>query len=262
MAGGIVAFKWAEEGENQLLVLMNRENWGSRIIRAASWNENGQILRGIDERYSGTWFGISKKGRVSFVLSSSLVSEYRREITPELCASHFLDGTESPQEFAESVEADMEKKKMMYGHGEFNLIVADLNLCSMFHIMKGAHNPDVLIEEVPYGTHTLSLRGLDCSNYRKDTRLRELFTHMIEDLKIDDGDHQLPQLENIAGRFMYDAAGGMHALFSEDGDEEKRYGITSTTALLVKRTKKVMFFERFREESGVWNPYNFDFDIQ
>ncbi|XP_023640368.1 uncharacterized protein LOC17889231 [Capsella rubella] len=215
MAGGIVAFKWAEEGENQLLVLMNRENWGSRIIRAASWNENGQILRGIDERYSGTWFGISKKGRVSFVLSSSLVSEYRREITPELCASHFLDGTESPQEFAESVEADMEKKKMMYGHGEFNLIVADLNLCSMFHIMKGAHNPDVLIEEVPYGTHTLSLRGLDCSNYRK-----------------------------------------------EDGDEEKRYGITSTTALLVKRTKKVMFFERFREESGVWNPYNFDFDIQ
>ncbi|EFH67174.1 predicted protein [Arabidopsis lyrata subsp. lyrata] len=188
---GIVAFNWTEGNNNQLTLLMNRDNWENR------------------------------------------------------------QGSMSPDQFAN--ELRLHEKKSNERH-VYSLIVADMTSSSMVHILKPLDTKsDVIIETVPFGVHTLSsYEGLDSTESSRDSRLRGLFSQMIVDL----GNNEKPQMQGIAGRFMYDAAGGRDALRSQ------RFGTTSTTALVVKRTKEVMLFERYMEENGAWTKRHFAFNIQ
>ncbi|CAL9234439.1 hypothetical protein ISN45_Aa04g012470 [Arabidopsis thaliana x Arabidopsis arenosa] len=68
---------------------------------------------------------------------------------------------------------------------------------------------------------------------------------------------------------MYDAEGGRDAVFVQIRDDHPsgkfgmlRFGTTSTTTLVVKRTREVMLFERYMEENGTWTTHDFAFNIQ
>ncbi|XP_020866093.1 uncharacterized protein LOC110224394 [Arabidopsis lyrata subsp. lyrata] len=253
---GIVAFNWAEGNNNQLMLLMNRDNWENRVIRGASWNANGHILSGRCEDNGGTWFGISRGGRVAFLVGSSLGLDYIEPDTgSELYPIEFLESNMSLEDFPLHVA---QREAQRHNNGEldpsegwsYSLIVADMTLNSMVHIWKTFQDdPDIIVNPVPFGVHTISpYFGLD-SEASRDLRLRGLFNEMIDDL----GNNQLPPLAEIAGRFMYNAEGDQ-----EDGDAvfleamtvhpneqlgRQRLGTTSTTALVVERTGRARVFE-------------------
>ncbi|XP_010441639.1 PREDICTED: transport and Golgi organization 2 homolog [Camelina sativa] len=262
---GIVAFNWAEGGNNQLMLLMNRDNWGNRVISKASWNRNGQILSGRCKKNEGTWFGISKRGRVAFLVNTSLLLDrVKANSGSELYPLHFLEGDLSPQQFAEELKQHEQEsnERLVY-----SLIVADMTSNSMVHIRKPeAYKSNVVIENVTFGVHTLSsYEGLDSTESPRDLLLSGLFSQMIVDL----GNNQLPPLRDIAGKFMYDTEGERDAVFLETTDEHpsgnldmQRYGTTSTTALVVKHTREVMFFERFMDTNGGWDKHDFNFNIE
>ncbi|CAL9216875.1 unnamed protein product [Arabidopsis halleri] len=234
----------------------------TRVISGASWSRNGQILSGRCKANNGMWFGITKRGPVDFLVNTSLLLDrVKANGGSELYPVHFLEGNMSPDQFAN--ELRLHEKQSNERH-VYSLIVADMTSSSMVHILKPLDTKsDVIIETVPFGVHTLSsYEGLDSTESSRDSRLRGLFSQMIVDL----GNNEKPQMEGIAGRFMYDATGGRDAVFLQTRDEHpsgnlgsQRFGTTSTTALVVKRT---MLFERYMEENGAWTKHHFAFNIQ
>ncbi|EOA14878.1 hypothetical protein CARUB_v10028204mg [Capsella rubella] len=284
---GIVAFNWTEKSngkwwsrsskndDNEMTLVMNRDNWGNRVITKASWDKKDRILcgrcednSGIKDNDVGTWLAISRRGRVAFLMSGTLLTD---DVVPlygcEKYPTEFLESDMSPREFAEHiVRRDGDKQNTW----SYSLIVADMVSGLMVHIRKPDPNkPDVMIEDVRFGVHTLSPHeGLD-STHPKDMHLKHRFTQMIKGL----GDDPLKKLKEFAEGFMASPVG--------EGDQEpvfvdkmlnhpdiqrglgkQRYGTTSTTALLVKHTREVMFFERFRKEDGVWDTHNIGFNFQ
>ncbi|KAG7592389.1 Transport and Golgi organization protein 2 [Arabidopsis thaliana x Arabidopsis arenosa] len=157
---GIVAFNWAEGNNNQLTLLMNRDNWVHRDISGASWNGNGQILSGRSADNDGTWFGISRGGRVAFLVSAEiLLDHFDPFFASELYPIKFLEGNMTPQAFGNYVAQRGEVGQLL----SFSLIVADMTLNSMIHIRKPEQaESNVMIQPVPFGVHTLSpYDGLD-----------------------------------------------------------------------------------------------------
>ncbi|KAG7598599.1 Transport and Golgi organization protein 2 [Arabidopsis suecica] len=269
---GIIAFNWGEGKNNQLTLLMNRDNWENRVISGTSWNRNGQILSGRCVANNGTWFGISKRGRVAFLVNAEILLDDVDQYTgSELYPIEFLESKKSPLEFADHV-ARRERQRHNNGYmsdpaegWSYSLIVADMTLNSMVHIRKPVQaESNVMIQPVPFGVHTLSpYDGLDSTELPRDLRLRSLFSQMILDL----GNNEL--MEEISWRFMYDAEGGRDAVFLQTRDDHPsgelgmlRFGTTSTTALVVKRTREVMLFERYMEVNGAWTTHDFAFNIQ
>ncbi|VVA94333.1 unnamed protein product [Arabis nemorensis] len=300
---GIVGFQW---GANQLTLLQNRDNWETRqvllykfiynfvhqyalhcwlmskcviqrVIKAAAWNEGENILRGRCEESDGTWFCVSKRGRVAFLVDSALMvnmfDENGRgpESTP---VEFFLSGL-SPEMFAAKLVAEENEYHSQFEDEDddemsgraYELIVADITSGSMVYISKPSSVESVVhTQQVAFGVHTLSLEGLD-SGSPKDQRLRGLFNEMIGQ----NGNQELPPMNELAAR-LYDpteAVPGdeLTALFvdkianlaSSELDHE-RCGTTSTTAFSVNHTNKAKFYERYLE-NGNWYESNFAFNI-
>ncbi|EOA36179.1 hypothetical protein CARUB_v10010044mg [Capsella rubella] len=256
---GILAFKWAAEGEgnNKLTLMMNRDNYVSRVISGASWNSH--ILSGRCEYNNGTWFAISKRGRVAFLMSVTLiVDDFEPDSGCELYPVKFLESNLSPQEFAEQM---VQRDGTRQCGWSYSLIVADMNSNSMVHIRKpDKSQPNFMIQTVPFGVHTLSpFEGLDSMTEPKDVHLKHRFTQMISGL----GNNPQPQLEAFARRSMCSPGEGtmftdrmiIHAV----SEGLHLHGTTSTTALLVKHSKEVIVFERFRNNNSVWNEHEFHF---
>ncbi|EOA29210.1 hypothetical protein CARUB_v10025484mg [Capsella rubella] len=248
---GIVGFNWAEEGNNQLVLLMNRDNWGNRVINGGSWN--GQILSGRSADNKGTWLAISRGGRVAFLMSKTLLLD---QVVPdrgcELYPIEFVEGNMSPQDFAMHVtERDVDSQKGW----SYSLIVADMASNSMVHMRKPVlDDPYVMIQPVSFGLHTLSPDGgLDSTISVRDLQMRDFFNH-------DD----LPALDEMARRAT--EAGLFLESIAEHPNHKlgtQRFGTTSTTALAVTRTGKVMFVERFVDLGGwTWIKHDFDLNIQ
>ncbi|KAF8090931.1 hypothetical protein N665_0461s0017 [Sinapis alba] len=240
---GIAAFEW---GERQLTLLYNRDNF-----------DNWQVLSGRGQPNGGTWCGISRNGRVAFLVDAMIFDE-------ELL---LLQGHMSPQDFANEIARD----PLRYSGMAFKLIVADITSNSMFFINKlSATVPHVHIEQVAFGVHTLSYSGLD-SNLPNDLRLKDFFTEMIDQYE----NKPVPSVKEIAKRFMYDPTeaveGNKLTAFSVDFEvrelnsnwipiKEGRYRTTSTTALTVKPTNEVKFYERYLQ-NGEWRDHEVHFNI-
>ncbi|KAG7592388.1 Transport and Golgi organization protein 2 [Arabidopsis thaliana x Arabidopsis arenosa] len=203
---GIVAFNWAEGNNNQLTLLMNRDNWVHRDISGASWNGNGQILSGRSADNDGTWFGISRGGRVAFLVSAEiLLDHFDPFFASELYPIKFLEGNMTPQAFGNYVAQRGEVGQLL----SFSLIVADMTLNSMIHIRKPEQaESNVMIQPVPFGVHTLSpYDGLD-SIEPWDLLVFDVFNQMTAEL----GNNPLPPPKEIAG-IMYDDAEEEDAVF-------------------------------------------------
>ncbi|EFH69365.1 predicted protein [Arabidopsis lyrata subsp. lyrata] len=262
---GIVGFQWGEGNYNQLTLLMNRDNY---------------ILSGRCQDNGGSWFGISRGGRVAFLVSGDLlVDRVLPHMGSELYLIEFLAGNMTPQEFAN----DVARRNEMVYLTTFSLIVADMPLNSMVHIRK-LQPMAVESEIVPFGVHTLSAHGGLDGTLPRDLLMRGIYNLMY-------GNNPLPPLE-LARRCMSNAEGGPHdALYLDKMVEhfEKfnltffmvhpctitnlflfnsvqyyggHFGTTSTTALVVERTGRVRVFERYMMENGTYNTHDFDFDLQ
>jgi len=63
-----------------------------RVISGASWSRHGQILSGRCKANNGTWFGITKGGRVAFLVNTSLLLDRVKSYSgSELYPVRFLE---------------------------------------------------------------------------------------------------------------------------------------------------------------------------
>ncbi|ESQ49108.1 hypothetical protein EUTSA_v10021358mg [Eutrema salsugineum] len=256
---GIVAFHWENK---QLTLLHNRDNFDYWRIKAADWDKKEEILSGWIEQLGGTWCGISKSGRVAFLVDSDSFSNgLNRCLNSAKLPAEFLATSWSPAEFASMVA-----KRDSFNTGlAYNLIVADITSNTMSYISKPlAKKKNVHTENVGFGVHILSLAGLDAKS-PKDLRLRHHFMEMLI------GDYKNKPLKEIATRLMYDpneAVKGdkLSAIFVDsmiqiNRGEKRRYRTTCTTALTVNPDKEVKFFEGYLMISGQWKEHDFTFQL-
>ncbi|CAH2036732.1 unnamed protein product [Thlaspi arvense] len=240
--------------------LGNKASFYDLAIKTAAWDEDNKILAGRCEVNGGTWCGVSKNGRVAFLVDTALVMNdiKIRGGASELIPIRFLKSTMTPKDYAKEVK-NAEKEC----HNEsraYNLIVADVTSKEMYFIKKPlADKTRVDISKVDFGVHTLSLAGLDGG---EDSRLKGLFKEMIDAHK----NKQLPPLKELAQRLMYDPEPSFYFETTDippnhGNEQRKRYGTTSTTALVVKPTKEVIFYEKHFERPGVWTHHDFTFNI-
>ncbi|XP_009149519.1 uncharacterized protein LOC103872831 [Brassica rapa] len=255
---GISAFEW---GERQLTLLYNRDNFDTWMINGAAWNV--EVLSGWAQPNGGTWCGISRNGRVAFLVDAMIFDGLNNCVS---LPAEFLQGHMSPQDFANEIATD----PLRYTGMTFKLIVADITSNSMFYINKlSATVPHVRTEQVAFGVHILSYSGLD-GHLPNDLRLKDFFNEMIDEYK----NEEQPSLRETAERFMYDPTeaveGNKLTAFFVDFEvreysnwipiKEGRYRTTSTTALTVKPTNEVKFYERYLE-NGEWRDHQVSFNI-
>ncbi|CAL9215651.1 unnamed protein product [Arabidopsis halleri] len=225
-----------------------------RETKPAAWDESNQILSVLPVHSFGTWFGISKQGRLVFLVNPPKLNN----LSPVLRPVDFLLREMSPWEFAREWSEKSNLAKIMNRGMTYHIVVADINSKSMVYISKGsAKDSNVHTEEVGFGVHTLSSSGLDIQFPEYLHRLKTFSCEIMSDIK----DKEVTPMKELAERFtMYDP-------FETDKEDSedifgkvRQYEITSTIALAVKRNKEVMFHERFWE-NGKWNPNDVTFNI-
>ncbi|ESQ34762.1 hypothetical protein EUTSA_v10008393mg [Eutrema salsugineum] len=284
---GIVAFQW---GDKQLTLLQNREDLIKRKTEPVAWDEDNKILRGLPENSFGTWCGVSRRGRVAFLVDALL----HDNLSPSMFRPvDFLRGEMSPMDFAKEWSADSKCAYIMNRGLAYHMIVADVNSNSMVYISKTSPGDSIVrTAKVDFGVHSFSTSGLD-SQFDKDLHMKTAFCEIIGNKR----NKEMPPLKEMAEKFVYEPveAGQTSASSSLDSNKKKSAlhmsfpdikgkrsdETTSTTslavkptkevkqkdsetmstiALVVKPTKQVKLYERYLK-NGKWNDHDFTFKI-
>ena len=116
----LILLAWQACEEHPLVVAANRDEFHARpTAPAAFWDERPAILAGRDLEARGTWMGISRSGRFAAVTNFRGAGEPRAAQSRGSLVSVFLDGTEGPAKYVESL---VERGS---SYGGFNLLVTD-----------------------------------------------------------------------------------------------------------------------------------------
>ncbi|KZV53855.1 transport and Golgi organization 2 [Dorcoceras hygrometricum] len=261
----IAVFIWRSHPLYPFLLLLNRDEYHNRPTKPLGWWDDGEILGGRDELAGGTWLACSRDGKLVFLTNV-------REIqTNPLLKSRgdlpvrYLKSKKSPKEFAEELvgEPDM--------YGGFNLILTDLCSKSMVYITNRPKNHGLSIAEVSPGIHVLSNAKLD-TLWPKAQRL----LYSFEDAVHKCGDSEI-SIEEMGEKLMNDTTKDdesklphiyppefeyhLSAIFVEVDTPLGRYGTRSTSAVAVKTSGEVCFYEKYLDED-TWKSNTISYHVE
>nr|GLL47500.1 uncharacterized protein LOC109162132 isoform X1 [Ipomoea trifida] len=255
-----------------------------RPTKALAWWDDGVILGGRDVLAGGTWLGCNLNGKIAFLTNVREVVDLPSSHTKSrgdlpvrflrvpitlivIYASSWLQSNKSPRDFAEELMGEADH------FGGFNLIVVDICSMTMFYITNRPKDRGVSATEVLPGIHVLTNASLD-SPWPKAQRLQKGFKLVLEEY----GESEIP-LESAGKQLMKDTTKdeernllpGIYApereyrlssIFVEaDEDSEGRYGTRSTSALAIKNSLEVNFYE-MRLENDLWKEQTISFKIE
>ncbi|RAL53187.1 hypothetical protein DM860_006859 [Cuscuta australis] len=268
----IAAFLWKSHPLYPFLLFLNRDEYYDRPTKPLGWWEegDGEIAGGRDGAAGGTWLCCNTSGKVAFLTNvregvdpSSSPAKSRGELPVR-----FLKSNKSPHDFAEELtgEADL--------FGGFNLVVVDLCSMTMLYITNRPKGKGVLVTEVSPGIHVLTNATLD-SPWPKAQRLRRGLKLVLEEY----GESEIP-VESTAKELMQDTTRDedendlpgilspefefqLSSIFVEiESPSGRRFGTRSTSALAVKNSSEVEFYERSYHVNGLWEEQTISFNMK
>ena len=222
----------------KLVIAANRDEFYDRPTAPPSfWNDRPDLLAGRELRAGGTWFGISKKGRIAAITNyrdpASIKSNApsRGELV-----SDFLTGDEKPEEYL----ASLDLKAGAYNG--FNLIVGVKDqICWYSNRGKGTRSliPGIYgvsnhLLDTPWPKVSRGKASLENILSNNPITSPETLFHILLDRSIPDDDN-LP-----------DTGVGLEweRLLSPIFISSPHYGTRSSTILLIDRNDHVTFMER------------------
>jgi len=222
----------------KLVIAANRDEFYDRPTAPPSfWNDRPDLLAGRDLRAGGTWFGISKKGRIAAITNyrdpASIKSNApsRGELV-----SDFLTGDEKPEEYL----ASLDLKAGAYNG--FNLIVGVKDqICWYSNRGKGTRSliPGIYgvsnhLLDTPWPKVSRGKASLENILSNNPITSPETLFHILLDRSIPDDDN-LP-----------DTGVGLEweRFLSPIFISSPHYGTRSSTILLIDRNDHVTFMER------------------
>uniref|UniRef100_A0A7N0ZSR3 Ser/Thr-rich protein T10 in DGCR region n=1 Tax=Kalanchoe fedtschenkoi TaxID=63787 RepID=A0A7N0ZSR3_KALFE len=243
----IAVFMWKAHPLYPFFLLLNRDEFHDRDTKPLGWWEDGKILGGRDGVAGGTWLACSRDGRVAFVTNVRELQSLPQAKSRGHLPVRFLLTKQGPKEYAEEVasEADL--------YNGFNLIVADLVTKTMFYVTNRARDGPSVIE-VPPGIHVLTNASLD-TPWLKAKRLEHSFREKMNNYN----ESEIPTKElietlmtnNVRDDFSLlpkiyppEKEHQLSAIFVDCDTPLGRYGTRSTSAVTVKTSGELNFFER------------------
>ncbi|KAL2538462.1 hypothetical protein Fot_19853 [Forsythia ovata] len=261
----ISVFIWNSHPLYPLLLLLNRDEYHSRPTLPLGWWEDGEILGGRDGEAGGTWLACTKNGRLAFVTNvRELKSNFQAKSRGDLPV-RFLKSKNSPKEFAEELVGEADH------YQGFNLIVADLCSMTMLYITNRPKDDGLSVIEVSPGIHVLSNAKLDTpwpkaqrlqysfkdlldENGEAEISIEEMVANLMRDVTKDD----ISKLPHIyPSEFEYP----LSAIFVEADTPMGLYGTRSTSAVVLRTSGDVSFYERHLEKD-LWKEQTICYQIE
>ncbi|KAG2706221.1 hypothetical protein I3760_05G094100 [Carya illinoinensis] len=248
----IAAFLWQAHPLYPLAILLNRDEYHNRPTRPLEWWEGGEILGGRDEMAGGTWLACSRNGRVAFLTNVREIQKLPEARSRGDLPVRFLQSKNMPMEFAEELEKEADQ------YNGFNLILVDLCSKTMCYVTNRAKEDNKFATKVEPGIHVLTNALLD-SPWPKAQRLHNNFKELLDKWK----EEELP-VKEMVGKLMMNTIKDedesilphiyppkweyqLSSILVDADTPIGRYGTRSTSALFVKATDEVDFYERHLE---------------
>ncbi|KAM7265760.1 hypothetical protein ACFE04_003443 [Oxalis oulophora] len=255
----IAVFMWQSHSLYPFLLLLNRDEYHSRPTKELDWWEDGEILGGRDELAGGTWLACSKHGKIAFLTNvrSPTTNMSQAKSRGDLPV-RFLLSQKTLMEFADELVKEADQ------YNGFNLILADVCSKSMVYVTNKPKEKGNFITEVPPGVYVLSNANLN-SPWPKAERLSHGFKELLNEYG---HEGELPvkeMVEKLMRNTIKDEDKSLlpgvlpaeweYHLSSIFIDVESprlgRYGTRSSSALFVKSSEEVCFYEKSLK-NGSW----------
>ncbi|PIA46736.1 hypothetical protein AQUCO_01500347v1 [Aquilegia coerulea] len=261
----ITVFIWQAHPLYPFLLLFNRDEFHNRATKPVSWWEGNEILGGKDEVAGGTWLACTRQGRIAFLTNV-------REATPLPGAKSrgdlvlgFLQSKKRPMEYADEVlkEADQ--------YNGFNLLLCDLCSKTMVYVCNRPKG-EPLVQEVSPGIHVLSNAQLD-TPWQKSQRLGQSFKELMYKHSKDEipvkmiaeelmTDTTKADKNSLPGIRSFELEYKASSIFIDQFDTPMgSYGTVSTSALSVKTSGEVSFYEKYLAKEE-WKEHIMNFQIE
>lgn len=241
----LILFAYDCHPQYSLVVAANRDEYYSRsTARAGFWEDCPDVLAGRDLERSGTWLGITKKGRFAALTNYRDPASYKsKALSRGMLVKDYLCSILGPPEYAESIRGVREE------YNGFNLLM--LSGGAMWYYSSRGMSA----ETIRPGVYGISNRLLDTpwpkvekgkQGLRKileesgDVPVEKLFDLLSDRAGVND--EELPDT-GVSLRW--------ERLLSPVFIESDTYGTRSSTIIAVHRKRGVLFAERSFGPGGV-----------
>lgn len=261
----IAVFIWQHHPVYDLLLFLNRDEYHNRPTQALSWWEGGEILGGRDEVAGGTWLACSKNGKFAFVTNVRELQPLPAPNSRGDLPLRFLQSKKNPWDFSAELMTEAD-----HYHG-FNLIIADLCSKCMVYVTNRHGEGGISATEVSPGIHVLSNATLD-SPWPKAKRLRDNFEEQLD--SYDNGEAPVKEMaerlmmntikddeSQLPGIYPPEREYHLSSIFVEEDTPLGRYGTRSISAVAVRASGDVFFYERHLEEQ-TWEEKTVAFRVE
>lgn len=260
----LIVFAWRAHPDYPLILAGNRDEFYTRRTRpAAWWGQAVSLLAGQDEEAGGTWFGITRRGRVAALTNVRAPSE-RNPHAPSRGAL-VLAALQTPERVDRWLERHAHRTPVFNG---FNLLAGD--------IMPGAgqaggslhyysNRLGTPVRPLEPGVYGLSNAFLD-TPWPKVTRAVAQFACSIASRVSIDNLLALMADREMARELELPSTGvplDWERVLSAVQIRAKGYGTRATTALTVRTDGLVTFYERTfdADDPERWSDRHFEFMI-
>ena len=260
----LIVFAWHAHPEYPLILAGNRDEFYSRRTRpAAWWGQAVSLLAGQDEEAGGTWFGITRRGRLAALTNVRSPSE-RNPHAPSRGAL-VLAALQTPERIDQWIERHSNRTPLFNG---FNLLAGD--------VMPTENEPVGALHyysnRLGVPTRTLAPGVYGLSNAFLDTPWPKLIRAVgqfacsvanrvrLEDLLDLMGDRELARESELPSTGVpLDWERALSAIQIRANG----YGTRATTALTVRADGLVSFYERTFDGTDPerWSDRHFEFMI-
>eukprot|EP00898_Chlorokybus_atmophyticus_P007327 jgi/Chlat1/7596/Chrsp64S07092 len=259
----------------RFLLALNRDEFFSRQTEPAHWWPDAtSVLAGRDVERGGTWLGITRGGRVALLTNvRTPLAAVPSPLTRGALVTSYLTGDSDPLTYLKVVAREVEVNAASYA--AFNLIVGDVVKGAFAYYSNATLASPLLIAP---GVHAISNAALD-TPWPKVSKGRCLFEDVLQHTKISGNDHITSLAERLVEKVLQDAEPAndlsqqqtgcsqhieemLSSIFVQGDIDEAAYGTRSSTVIAVRDDLRVLFFERYRGDNGVWREHEFVFDIE
>lgn len=217
-------------------MIFNRDEEKSRESEPIHWLNNN-ILAGKDEKEGGSWFGITRKGRIAYLTNfRDPYSFDKSKRSRGLIVKEFLNSTVGALEFLEKLKLEVEI------YNSFNLIVTEKSGI-LYYLSSVTREIEVIENDI----HGLS-NGLLDEEWPKVVRLKNLFSKAISKTFIDIKEllDILSDRETFPIEVLPDTGVGkdLEVKLSPIFVDFEGYGTVSSTVLLIDKENNVFLREK------------------
>ena len=252
----LLIFAFKVHPKYKLILAANRDEYYDRpTARAVYWDEAPHILAGKDLRAGGTWFGVTRNGKIAAITNyrdpASIKSNApsRGEIV-----SNYLLGPDDPDTYLEKLS----RKRDVYNG--FNLILGEREHLVWYSnrngeprkLSAGIYGLSNHLLDTPWPKVSLSKDALAEHISEKKEPSPETLFRLLKDRMVPDDD----RLPSTGVGLEWERI--LSSIFIESPD----YGTRSSTLLFVDQHDHVLFFERtFNPSSDDFSTVRYAFDL-